>query len=405
MIRTATKTSFSIWEFCLILILLHNLMPVGHFMPAFVYGVLVLSYYILLFERIGSSCSQQYIVKFIPILFLSLLNMIFGIVHNNNTAVLDLYQMMQILVMPTAAFTLLQEKNIVLTKRVVLIICLGILATCVTTILGNIKTPGASRLLAGTVTEGDAEFELFRSLNIGGFSFAYILTLISPILALCFKRTNHKTSFLFLLALVLVGVTLKYEDYTTALFLFFVSVILIAFPVNFSAKKLIIFVIIALLFLELLLPVVFDVIQKVTGDLGTTSDKLVDLQAFLNGEDLGAESDVYARNMAFTHSWEVFLKNPILGSWSGQGIGGHSLILDSMAKYGLFGLLAVFLMFRNVYTYFIKPFNNEIWYGFILWSFSMSIFLTLLNTQVIWIVIAFILPLSCMLLSEQYKND
>ena len=65
--------------------------------------------------------------------------------------------------------------NINLFKKCIPFTVAMITVSCIYTIVGNISIPGASRALAGSVTEGTQTYSQIHSMNIGGYGFIYAL--------------------------------------------------------------------------------------------------------------------------------------------------------------------------------------------------------------------------------------
>jgi hypothetical protein len=87
-----------------------------------------------------------------------------------------------------------------------------------------------------------------------------------------------------------------------------------------------------------------------------------------------------------------------------NNIGGHSFILDIITSFGLLGITSLFLAYRQIFSWFYKPFQRESYFGYMLWALLISIILAILNTVPNILAVGFILPMAAYLIQQKQKN-
>lgn len=406
--HTRPSARFSLWELCLILILLHEQPFVGFITPSILFAGIVALFYMSVIYENGFVKSANYIILSLPIISIGLLNVLLKFFGDSPDISKDIYGLLQDLIYPIAALTILEKKRYATSKFLFYFFIIISCVTCVTTIIGNQLIPGASRSLAGSIQEGDADFGVLKLMNVGGFSFAYILVSTVPLMILSYKRRRKSfDAIASLLILALIAVTLKYMDYTMAILLMAVSLIFIFLPQTLSRTRVLIIVVFIILLMEVILPLVLSFLQSVIGVEGSSFDKLADLSLFFEGgsSELSTDSDVYQRSYTIKKSLSAFLDSPIFGTWSPETIGGHSFFWDSLALFGLIGLAAIFLIYKRIYSVLYAQFQKESWFGHIFWAFLLSIVMMFFNTHIYWLLFTLITPVYCLMLSDNNQEE
>jgi hypothetical protein len=111
-----------------------------------------------------------------------------------------------------------------------------------------------------------------------------------------------------------------------------------------------------------------------------------------------------AREEKYRKSISSFINNPV-GNWNFASSGGHSYIFDTLAKYGILGLLLLIISFKIIYANYVKPLQSSYVYGYAIISFLIFIFLATLNPKVFTNFMLFVLPLYAFLLPQKSKNN
>ncbi len=260
-------------------------------------------------------------------------------------------------------------------------IFLLLILTIITTIIGLIRFPGASRILATINNSQDADYVLYSWNNIGGYEFVYICVLLYPILILAYKRRRIKLLWTIAFAVALFFLVFL-SEYATALILFIVSSCLFFLRKDVGIKGIAIFAIIGVLAVVFLSDVFADFLRWLADQLG--SNVLTERLYSLAGGRTGLENSESERIFLYRESLNTFLNNPLFGTMfsGGYGSGGHSYILDNLAQYGLVGCGLMCWLYYIVYKNFIKPYSRQKGYGFVIWFFVQALVLSVINTGV-----------------------
>lgn len=239
-------------------------------------------------------------------------------------------------------------------------------------------------------------------MNIGGFEFVYTLVLFCPILIFLIKeyklRTYHKLLFIALLIWALVVIV--QTEFTMAVMLSFLSLMLFLMKAN---KK---NYIILLIILGLLIFVASDLLMYLSTVVSseTLSNRMEDISQVIQGLDTSSSAghtDIDSRKDLYQLAWSAFTESPIWGT--GRTVGGHSFLLNILSRYGLIGLCLMIYQFTQIYKYSIKTQSKSPAYNFVFFIFLMQLILAVLNPLVIYSFFMVIIPLFCYVIS--YKRD
>lgn len=286
--------------------------------------------------------------------------------------------------------------------------------TAITTIYGCTLYPLASRSQAnGNFVVDNADIVLlYKSMNIGDFQFIYTLVLLTPIV-MCLSKYLFKRKIIGYLILILFLYTIYITQYTTALVLAGFAAIYLLLPIshdNRKASKWFIFIFVLSLFV---LPLISSFIGYVSSALegDVLKERLSELSQSLSGQQLDESSDFGTRIILWRLSLNTFFDNFITGvyfitdySQAHTYIGGHSFILDTMARFGITGLLLLIWMFVTQYKLFIKPYRARREYIFYLMVYVLNLVQCLINTVSIEIVFVFIIPLVASILRQESQK-
>lgn len=273
-----------------------------------------------------------------------------------------------------------------------LFIAIVLSITLVTTIIGCIQYPGAARYLATVENTQEANAILYDWKNIGGYMFVYFIVLLHPLAILAFKKQKINGWMAALCSIAVLSLAI-YSEYTTALLLTLITLLLYFFKRDFQAKQLFLFSIIAMAAVFLLSEVFSNFLMWLADIVGSETIAMR-LEALADGRT-GIENSEDNRIELYERSFYTFLHNPLFGTFlnGGGGIGGHSFILDFMAQFGLLGVAVLFFMYRTVYKFAFSPYKGMEGYGFILWLFVQTIILSTVNTGLWLSVLVFFIPI------------
>lgn len=270
---------------------------------------------------------------------------------------------------------------------------IAVIITVVTTIIGLSTHQGASRILATIASSDDPRLIQFEWLNIGGFSFTYLLLTIYPVI-IGFIREIYDKWWLKLLIIWLLGTYYLSAEYMTGLMGFIVISSLWFIPKGMSLKKLL-----TLILFILLVFVVFNgIIADFLYDSASSSSSHILQERFTYMADglAGVEntSDARLREDVLMASVHGILNSPILGNWyTGGGIGGHSFILDFISLYGIIGLILIVQSYKLIFRQFYLKYKYTSYFSYAVMAFCTAIFLSIVNTGNHWLELTLIVPL------------
>jgi len=290
--------------------------------------------------------------------------------------------------------------------RIGTLVLISLFITGITTLIGLISIPNASRMLTSSATLIEDNF-ILNSKNIGGFDFVYGLIIFIPTLIsfILFNKKKGETNllvlpFLFLIMLTFF-ITLK-SSFTIALFSLILGGVLGL--ISKTKPQNIILVIILTCLVYQLLPkeTLGSYFNQVAYNVENpyVSERIQDIGNNLKGIQ-STSSHFTMRATLYDMSFNTFMNHPITGVGpyyyvSGVGIGYHSQILDDLARYGVFGMAFYSLFFYTFYQYINKQWKNLDFNGNLFVSLLVFLFVSLLNptfsSQTISIIVFFLLP-------------
>ncbi len=364
----------------LALILAYSILPViqrltSTYLTTYSYmAIVALTILIIVFGRQMQSINQ-YVSILLPFGLYGLLTFF----TNNKSILMWGYQLLLSLLPVAMAYYIFYEKpEFISGLSKWLCVLFGV--TTLTTIVGLIRYPFASRVLATIEDAQSADAVLYYMNNIGGYEFVYSLVLLYPLIILAYKRRKIPLAVMIVIA-VAVGVTVFMSEYATALLLFLISSVLIFLPRNLSVRDMIIFAVCGILIIVFFSEFFSNALMQLADSV--SSEVLKERLNALAGGRTGLESSESERIFLYRGSLEVFFENPLLGTMfkGGHGVGGHSQILDTLGLYGLVGAVIMVWMYRYMYAIFLKPFREKEGFGYVVWFFVQAILLSIINTN------------------------
>jgi len=273
-------------------------------------------------------------------------------------------------------------------KFLAIVIILSVLITMLTTYIGLQQYPDAARYMATVANPNEAQFVRYNMMNIGGYNFVYITVLLYPLVIYAYKREKIKLFWVIVFAVLELMVIIA-TSYTTALLLWMLSTVFIFFNKGFKVKNLIIVVVLAILLFFVLWDLIAAGLELLADNIGSKdiADRLRDLAG--GGEGLSESED--PRLELYLRSLNTFIAHPIIGSLGG-GTGGHSFLLDNLAKYGLIGVALFGTLYTVIFRKFYMPYKNTKGYGYIVWMFVQALILSTVNTGMWLYVLCLYIP-------------
>ena len=388
--ESAGITAFDIF---VVLYIAHNHLPaVGFYMPSIIYfGCFAIIAALLLM----SSVSSLKVLSLIAIFALDGWNIVYMLFNENFiTIARDIYGSLQTFLYGWIALTYVLQKDPKKAKRVLYVLITCFIITSITTIVGNYKYPGASRLLATSIADTNVTvYNRYVSANIGGFSFIYGLMLIMPLLIYLAKK--KKINFIFaILMFAIIGLAVISSEYSAALIIFMMNLILFAFR-KLTKKKIMILIAIFLIFIVVGSPFLAMLFDKIADILPqkTVSSRFEYIAAFLRGEDVEDHAGDSNRKDLYTKAMREIRESKLLGTWGRTNGSGHSMILNTVVKYGLIGIFILIVMYKAIYKYAIYPHKKKDYGPYLIWIYLIAIFFALLNPKANLFIFIFVIPL------------
>ena len=344
--------------------MMHDMPAISVYYPSIAYAAITIITVLLLLSRIR----LKSITLIIPFVLLPILNLVFtdGALSSYTGWAVAL----QFFVYPLIALYVLQNGDKHIAKVVFWTYLAFQIIICITTIIALNIYPEASRAFAhGDFAQSD-EYVLYRSLNIGGFTFIYALTLSIPLIVLVWRFGKRLFSYngairLFAFSFLILSLyTIFRAQYTTA-------IVFAAFALGLSfIKKKLKFGVLLLVFIAgfvlflVLKPTIATAIHTVAehSEGLVFQDRIEDIALSMQGKSLDESSDFAARQFFWAKSIDTFISNP-LGTWTNNEVGGHSTWLDAFARYGIFAFLLIALIVRSVKQFLLRNINNTTIYN------------------------------------------
>lgn len=393
--------------FLAILYILHDMPMLGYRYPSVLYAIIIISLFLLLSSDVGFKT----VLRIVPIFIIPLLD-----VFISSAGAYEFFQgisrFLQFLILPLLAIYIYGWSDMKMAKLIFLTFIGVNFITCFTTYDGCLMYPNASRDLAVGDASTSSYYYLYLAANIGGFKFIYSTVLLSGLVIYTIKDFRYINGGYILLPLCIVYIglifmTILAAEYTLSL-LMLVSYVFLLFVGNaFSIKKF--FVIGAFLIISFFLfkPFISNSLKYASEIVKSEniSNRLYDISLSLEGKHTQEGSDYDARKDAYIKSLEQFKKTP-LGCWRFKGgMGGHSFFLDSLAKYGILGLILVILTYVYTYIYYLKQYEDDVIFGYGFYIFFLSIVVSVLNPHIFTDIIMFVFPLYTFIFHDAAINQ
>jgi len=217
------------------------------------------------------------------------------------------------------------------------------------TIIEFAKIPDIARLLAGS---GAVDEAYYASRGIGGYGLVYSVVLIPALMIVLLKskivwKVHEKLLFVINLLSSFVLILMSGYFIATALMvatLFFILIISPNIRTRFFQVFLgILIIALIIIFLNNILDLLMEMLE------GTMYfNKVNDIKESINSGS--SSGTMEARMVKYSQSITTIVKHPILGDMS--NIGGHSVILDMLARFGLLaGVLFFYVYFKLISIY------------------------------------------------------
>ena len=395
-----TNSTFLLEFFLWLRALLTFVPATAEYSPMVINVGTVFMVYVLLIANVEGRLIEKTFLRFLPLYLIAIVNVMWG--YKSGTLFTFIYGIMQWMIWPIAVSYLIKEKKYKVANRLYILSSLLILYTAVTTYYGNETIPGASRALAAIWSKDTETAHVYRQLNIGGFEFVYLLTLMVSLWIYVIRAKAEKWLFLLsAISIVVSFATIIKTEYTTALLFSLAGIALLVLPRNLTTKHLIFYIAVFAAFVIIGGSFVSTLFIRVahTTESAVFAERFSGLSDYIMGSSL--EGDAGTRQEVMVQSWNAFIQNPLTGS---PKVGGHSLILDTMGRFGIWGIMLLCIVFGRLYKICVRPQKGTLYYGYLLFIYICQIGLALLNTTIIFDFFLIIAPLIGLITREQKKQ-
>lgn len=378
-------------EFCLKCLIgyyiLFNLPAIRVYVSTYISIVFLAVLFVVVLCSVGNYGKAENMVVFMALLYALLL--LLGKSSEKVQALIALWQvLLECLPLALGCF-LMRKKYDSITRVIVLLIFLTYIFTCFTTYAGLLKYPLASRQLATGRDYGVS----YTKLNIGGFEFIYSLIVAHPAFVYFLRKRKHALcagaiSILFASCIVA-------SQYATALIGYVFSLVAYALPIQDGEKTrrrtwiwLVAVLVIVFAFASRILIALSEM-----DVLASISDKLVDAAKLIRGEETSM-TNTTSRMKLYGMSFNTFLKHPVLGGeiMGEAAYGGHSWILDMMARWGAIGIAVAVALIGALQKWYRTLFSGSAAYQYVRLSLILALIFASVNPIFLTYVLGVVVP-------------
>ena len=348
---------------------------------------------IFLFSIIVITYPYRYIFFMMPLLGVTFLDTFYRLLYNVSSVPMFFYGRIIWLLPALLSYFAIKNNNRTIIKIILYLTIGGLLLT---SIIGLINDPMAARN-AASISDSKSEYAIYLNMkNIGGFKFAYTIVAIYPMLVCLFKYKKIGL-ILFLTITACFGMYIFLAQYAIATIFFAGALVSILFCKKYTTKKLIFSGVLFIGLYFLFRPLIADGFYYLSNNVRslTLSYRFSYIANVLAGVDV-SNTEAQYRIIVYQYSIDAIKEHPIIGFWiynDGSRAGGHSFILDMMAKFGVIGLLSLIVFYYQIFKKYYLSFMSEPFVGYMLYCFIISIFLGVFNPIDYLFTIAFIVPL------------
>jgi hypothetical protein len=331
--------------------------------------------------------------------FIDLFYRIFDIYKFENDKVFFIYlaDFFGVIFIPISFFNFVKSQDsIKLKKNVFQLIISCISLTTISSIIVIQFFPQSARIISSSSTEMN-EHIFFLLLNLGGYSFAYLIALTSPLYYIFYSK-ERKIIWLFLLLISFVYII--FSQLFGAIIIFSINLLILLFVNRFNIKTikmnllLLSGVVIFFNFLKTFLATfILAYLHYFQGfnQIYVKTEEIISL--LLEGEMTAETQHLLVYKELREESIQMFLNNPIFG---GDISAGHNFWIDYLARFGIIGLLPyifILVFFILYMKRLLKPEFFVIYINTVLLFISIGLSKNIISSMpfIIFFVIPFLL--------------
>lgn len=388
-----------------VLYMAHNSPYVGVRMPAMFYASVVILLFVLVCIKLARF---QNIIRFIiPIFSLYFLDIIFIQSHDINSfeGIMRLFSgMMQILIYPLLASYAINKGNVKLAMWLLVLLLSVEFTTYFTSIMAEFEIPGIIRMNPGQLRDEDPMmYAMKTNMNVGNFDTVYGCATLVPIGILLIKwRSDLFANKLYQLLTVLATAMMIYfvyvSQFTTALVGTLLMTLTIVCPkylsLSYFKKTTWIGLFAVILTWSVLPPVLHIIADSVDSEI--MAERFEGIAITLEGGNDSGSLDVELRQAAYEKPLQAISSTLMVGTWSDDGSGGHSHLLDTVGKYGIIGVILLLVFYKSILKLLYIPYKNEPWVYYYLYGLLGATFFYAFNPSELFQQVLFCYPLSAL---------
>jgi hypothetical protein len=228
---------------------------------------------------------------------------------------------------------------------------------CITTCKELIINPNAARLLA----TGDQDLTENITGIVGSYGFIYGLVFLCAIIIGCFvSNLIIKHKLVWILILVLFLFTIYKASFMIALILIIAITILLIFKIDKFWQFLIMFLGVFIV-IKLCIPEISYCLTYISSIVKSNdlSMRFYEINQLLSNGNSYGTVDLASRIERYNVSIHSFMSSPFIGiggyyEFNTFGVGGHSMIFDELARYGILGTSQILIAFIFNMKYIYK---------------------------------------------------
>ena len=394
-VKIASESNNLWFIFVLILYFLITLMP---FVAQLTGGYVLMGVNALILISVifcSTDTVNEYFSFLIPAILLMFFNLANAFLSTGTINPLYVYQLIMDFVPLVAGYWIIKTNDKKITNILSWVLFAALAVTVITTYIGVLANPGAARYLATVSDSSDAYFVSLGRQNIGGFSFIYTICIVFPMIIGFYKQKKINTILISIITVILILYFLAAE-YATATMLLLIEIFLIFQSKKLTWRQILAFLLILILVFFVFSSAISSLFMWISENIGseTLAERFESAAHELSGEGSDEESDISLRKDAYLTDLQGFSEHPLFGGWIFGEIksGGHSYLLGILSKYGLVGIVIVFFIYKKIFVAFYLPHKEKEYFGYMIWSFIIAIFISLINTGEWYFPIAVIIP-------------
>lgn len=238
------------------------------------------------------------------------------------------------------------------------LLCILFVITVLTSTIGTIFFPNASRIIASGISDIN-EQTMLTKFNIAGVYLYQAIVLLVPVwIGFFFKGYKR---ILCVICIIFSGIAILYSAFSISIIMFCAALGISIIFLGNEKKTMIIGIVILLLLLLVPWQSVFSSIIEQISNV-RVAERMKSVLLFLNGGE--KTGDLNMRMEVYRSSWETFCHNVNgIGPFysfvmKDHGIGYHSQILDDMARYGIFAILFYVIFLTSYCKKMVLEWNN-----------------------------------------------